>query len=53
MVHLTLAIADFMVILITSALWAMGGIMAAIALSGVAVGGAFLALKKRRQARLR
>ena len=52
MVHLTLAIADFMVILITSALWAMGGIMLAVGGAGAVLGGALLAVKKRR-ARLR
>ncbi|WP_019832248.1 hypothetical protein [Sphingomonas sp. PR090111-T3T-6A] len=46
MVHLTLAIADFMMILITAALWAAASAGGMILLGLAALGGTFWAVRR-------
>lgn len=51
MVHLTLAVGDFLLILLGAALWIGGGIVAVGLLGLGAIGGIFLAVRKRRRLR--
>jgi len=51
MVHLTLAIGDFLLILLGSALWIGGGIVLGGVLGLGAIGGIFFAVRKRRRLR--
>ena len=51
MVHLTLAVGDFLLILLGAAMWIGGGIVAAGLLGLGTIGGIFWAVRKRRRLR--